>query len=122
MNIHNFDLCINLERHVLFEFFKIFFTVIFLFCNFFSCSSQYSPLVDNRTNAVFANHTVISDFWTINRRSLEECADPNPYLQIVVSSTNSKLSDDEFVTVTISGVLLPAESDWVAMVSPAHSE
>ncbi|KAK1370470.1 Purple acid phosphatase [Heracleum sosnowskyi] len=78
--------------------------------------------IDTRTKSEFANHTAISEFRTINRRSLEECPDPNPYLQIAVSSTNSKLSDDEFVTVTISGVLLPAESDWVAMVSPAHSD
>lgn len=110
-----------MRQHVLFEFFRIFFTIIFLLCNIFSSSSQNSPLVDNRTEAEFANHTAISNFRTINRRSLEECSDPNPYLQIGVS-TNSKLSDDEFVTVTITGVLLPAESDWVAMVSPAHSE
>lgn len=111
-----------MKQRVMFEFFRIFFTIIFLFCNFFSCYSQYSPLVDSRTKAEFANHTAKWDFRTINRRSLEECRDPNPYLQIVVTSTNSKLSDDEFVTVTITGVLLPAESDWVAMVSPAHLE
>lgn len=72
--------------------------------------------------AEFANHTAISDFRMINRKSLGDCPDPNPYIRINVSSANAKLSDDQFVTVTISGVLVPAASDWVAMISPANSE
>ena len=112
-----------MEQRVSFKLFIIFLTNIFvLLCLFSTSSSQSPPRVDNLTKSEFANHTAISDFRTINRRSLEECPDPNPYLQIAVSSRNSKLADDEFVTVTITGVLLPSESDWVAMVSPAHSK
>uniref|UniRef100_A0A166HZH3 Purple acid phosphatase n=1 Tax=Daucus carota subsp. sativus TaxID=79200 RepID=A0A166HZH3_DAUCS len=111
-----------MEQRVSFKLFIIFLSNIFvLLCLFSTSSSQSPPRVDNLTKSEFANHTAISDFRTINRRSLEECPDPNPYLQIAVSSRNSKLADDEFVTVTITGVLLPSESDWVAMVSPAHS-
>lgn len=85
--------------------------------------SRPQPRVDHaRMMAEFANHTAISDFRIINRKSLGDCPDPNPYIRINVSSANAKLSDDQFVTVTISGVLVPAASDWVAMISPANSE
>ncbi|KAF6175524.1 hypothetical protein GIB67_038098 [Kingdonia uniflora] len=60
-------------------------------------------------------------FRTLNRRSLLPCPDPNPYIQVNISS-DSELKDDDQVTVTVSGVLFPADSDWVAMVSPAHSD
>lgn len=56
----------------------------------------------------------------VNRRTLFQCLDPNPFLQINVSK-NSDLSNEEFVTVTVSGVLLPSERDWIAMISPSHS-
>lgn len=137
-----------MKPNISFEFHKFFstFTIIFiLFLCYSPCScsrslplvhhrknaeianhtaaSQSLPLVDHiRTQAEFANHTAISDFRMINRRTLNDCPDPNPYIEINVSSTNSKLSDDQFVTVTISGVLVPAASDWVAMISPANSE
>ncbi|WOH04412.1 hypothetical protein DCAR_0623821 [Daucus carota subsp. sativus] len=85
--------------------------------------SRPQPRVDHaRMMAEFANHTAISDFRIINRKSLGDCPDPNPYIRINVSSANAKLSDDQFVTVTISGVLVPAASDWVAMISPANSD
>lgn len=92
------------------------FLVFFLYFGF-SCSSS---LIINNIDE-FYNYTAISDFRVINRRSLIECPDPNPFLEINISS-NSSLSDEEYVTVTVSGVLLPSEHDWVAMISPSHSE
>ncbi|KAJ9558211.1 hypothetical protein OSB04_012825 [Centaurea solstitialis] len=68
----------------------------------------------------FRNYTAISDFRLLNRRKLGECPNPNPYVQIQVSST-SELSDDEMVTVTVSGVVHPSKSDWVGMISPSHA-
>ncbi|XP_031284818.1 probable inactive purple acid phosphatase 27 [Pistacia vera] len=84
------------------------------------CSSLLHPFV---ANSVYEhrNHTAISAFRVLNRRVLTECPDPNPYLQVNVSKS-SDLSDEEFVTVTVSGVLLPAESDWVAMISPSNAD
>jgi hypothetical protein len=67
------------------------------------------------------NHTLISDFRVLSRRLLSDCPDPNPFIRINVTP-NSNLSDDEFVTVKISGVLVPEEHHWVAMISPANSE
>ncbi|KAJ0095953.1 hypothetical protein Patl1_17051 [Pistacia atlantica] len=84
------------------------------------CSSLLHPFV---ANSVYEhrNHTAISAFRVLNRRVLTDCPDPNPYLQVNVSKS-SDLSDEEFVTVTVSGVLLPAESDWVAMISPSNAD
>ncbi|XP_072975240.1 probable inactive purple acid phosphatase 27 [Typha angustifolia] len=50
-----------------------------------------------------------------------DCHDPNPYLAITINP-NSSLSDEEDVTVTVSGVLIPDESDWIAMISPSNSD
>ena len=83
--------------------------------------SSLHPLIINST-IEFKNYTAISDFRVLNRRFLGQCNDPNPYLQINVSSSNSDLSDEEFVTVTVSGVISPADNDWVAMISPSNSE
>ncbi|CAI9102860.1 OLC1v1001214C1 [Oldenlandia corymbosa var. corymbosa] len=70
----------------------------------------------------YRNHTGISEFRLLNRKTgLFKCPDPNPYLQINVTSSNPQLSDDEFVSVDVGGVLVPADSDWVAMISPSHS-
>lgn len=67
--------------------------------------------------------TGISDFKILNRRVLLECPDPNPYLQINISSSSgTTLSDEEYVTVNVTGVLVPADSDWVGMISPSDSE
>ncbi|KAL5760345.1 hypothetical protein ACOSQ2_019183 [Xanthoceras sorbifolium] len=89
---------------------------------FFHGSSSFSlhPLVVDST-LEHRNHTSISAFRVLNRRALSECPDLNPYLQVNVSKT-SGLSDEEFVTVTVSGVSLPAEDDWIAMISPANSD
>lgn len=95
--------------------------LIFFLANFPSSSSfELHPSVANST-FLHLNYTAISDFRVLNRRTLFECPDPNPYLQINVTS-NADLSDEEFVTVNVSGVLVPSESDWVAMISPSSSE
>ncbi|KAK1360460.1 Purple acid phosphatase [Heracleum sosnowskyi] len=116
---------ISFEFHKCFSTFTIFFVVFFHFSPCSSSRSLSEPEFTNPTaitKAKYANHTAISDFRMINRKKLSECPDPNPYIEINVSSTNSQLSDDQFVTVTISGVLIPAASDWVAMISPANSD
>ncbi|KAK9154747.1 hypothetical protein Sjap_002227 [Stephania japonica] len=67
-----------------------------------------------------SNFTAISKFRLINRLALIQCPDPNPYLSINISSSPS-LSNEENVTVTVGGVLKPEKGDWVAMISPSHS-
>lgn len=91
--------------------------LLFVFCSC-SCSSS-SPLLGGSIDA-FSGHTRISDFRVINRRLLFDCPDRNPQLAIDVS-TNSPLPDEANITVTVSRVLDPDESDWVAMISPTGS-
>ncbi|XP_038689199.1 probable inactive purple acid phosphatase 27 [Tripterygium wilfordii] len=108
--------------------FRVFIIIVlvFLFC----CSSSFSspvlhPLILDSTFE-HQNYTTISDFRVVNRRVLSECPFINPYLHVNVvsnsSSNSNKLSDDEFVQVTISGILLPSPKDWVAMISPSSSD
>jgi hypothetical protein len=67
------------------------------------------------------DHTAISEFRVVNRRRLLKCLGPNPYLKISVNP-NSSMSNEEFLTVTVSGVLIPSTGDWVAMISPPSSK
>ena len=67
------------------------------------------------------NYTAISEFRVINRRKLLKCPDLNPYLKISVSP-DSTMSNEEYLTVTVSGVVIPSSSDWVAMISPSSSK
>ncbi|KAK9189211.1 hypothetical protein WN944_020617 [Citrus x changshan-huyou] len=101
--------------------YKVFVYVLFIIILFpgSASSSLLHPWALN-SSIEHQNYTAISPFRLLNRRFLSECPDSNAYLQINVSKS-SDLSDDEFVTVTVSGVLLPAESDWVAMISPSDS-
>lgn len=102
--------------------FKFFFARLLIF--FLSSSPCFSwRLHSSIINSTIEhqNHTFISEFRVVTRRLLNECPDPNPYLQIEVTP-NSNLADEENVTVTISGVLVPDEHDWVAMISPSNSE
>lgn len=79
-------------------------------------------LIDSMEVEESRDHTTaISQFRFINRRSLMNCPDPNKHLQIEISP-NSSLSDEQNVTVTITGVLWPSKFDWVAMISPSYSE
>ncbi|KAI4323479.1 hypothetical protein L6164_023078 [Bauhinia variegata] len=82
-------------------------------------SSSLHPLAVDSV-LLHQNFTAISEFRILNRRKLEKCSDSHPGLRINVSS-NPRLSDDEFVTVTVTGVSSPSDSDWVAMISPSHS-
>jgi hypothetical protein len=61
-----------------------------------------------------------SEFRTINRRPLESCFNPSPYLSIDVSP-GGPLPDDGFVNVTVGGVYRPDGSHWVAMITPSNS-
>ncbi|XP_024042108.1 probable inactive purple acid phosphatase 1 [Citrus clementina] len=101
--------------------YKVFAYVLFIIILFpgSASSSLLHPWALN-SSIEHQNYTAISPFRLLNRRFLSQCPDSNPYLQINVSKS-SDLSDDEFVTITVSGVLLPAESDWVAMISPSDS-
>ncbi|KAL6853503.1 hypothetical protein ACP4OV_019532 [Aristida adscensionis] len=62
-----------------------------------------------------------SEFRTVNRKQLESCVNPSPYLAINVSTGGAALPDEAFVNVTVSGVLKPDDSDWVAMITPSNS-
>ncbi|KAK1552177.1 hypothetical protein Q3G72_011887 [Acer saccharum] len=59
----------------------------------------------------FPDHIV--DGWSLSRISKRGHA--------TKEDMTLELSDEEFVTVTVSGVLLPAENDWIAMISPTNS-
>ncbi|GKU92222.1 hypothetical protein SLEP1_g5981 [Rubroshorea leprosula] len=101
--------------------FKFFFILLFfLLAHFPSSYSFLHPLVAKSTT-LHQNHTAISDFRVLNRRVLFDCLDINPYLQINVN-LSSDLSDDQFVEVTVSGVLHPSKDGWVAMISPSSSD
>ncbi len=60
-------------------------------------------------------------FSSINRRKLESCDDSNSYLSMSISASDS-LQDVQNVTVTVSGVLVPSASDWIAVFSPSTVE
>ena len=112
-----------MEEPLTYSLFKLSFILLIFIVAFPSSSSssfELHPLVANST-FLHLNYTAISDFRVLNRRSLIQCPDPNPYLQINVTN-NSDLSDEQFLTVNVSGVLLPSKSDWVAMISPSYSK
>ncbi|KAL5056584.1 hypothetical protein RYX36_037266 [Vicia faba] len=80
--------------------------------------SSTLDLVVTHTKALHNNFTAVSDFRLINRRILKDCS--SNYVKINASS-NSSLLDDQFVTVTVTGVSKPEDGDWVAMISPSNS-
>lgn len=100
----------------------VFVALIFLFfsSSVSSSSLELSTLIINSTTEHY-NYTAISEFRVLNRKPLKFCQPLNPYVHINVSR-NSNLSDEEFVTVTVSGVSRPSKGDWVAMISPSHAE
>ncbi|KAJ7571287.1 hypothetical protein O6H91_01G157900 [Diphasiastrum complanatum] len=57
-------------------------------------------------------------FSSINRRSMLGCHDPNPYLKLSVNTTGP-LADVQEVTVTVSGVFVPEDDDWIGVFSAA---
>ncbi|GAB4841322.1 hypothetical protein Ancab_022048 [Ancistrocladus abbreviatus] len=64
------------------------------------------------------NHTMISKFRMMNRMKLFYCPVRSPYIQITTSTT-SGISNDANITVTVTGVMFPGKSNWIAMVSPS---
>lgn len=85
-----------------------------------SSSPSLHPMYINST-AMHQNHTAISEFRLLNRRKLGQCLSTSPFLQINVSSNSRRLLDEQYLTVTVTGILKPSENDWVAMISPSHS-
>ncbi|KAJ0038389.1 hypothetical protein Pint_23840 [Pistacia integerrima] len=98
--------------------------LLFVFIFFFFGCSWSLPLDSLIVNSTIQhrNYTAISKFRVVNRRALLDCPVKNPFLRINVSSGSNMLSDEEFVTVTVSGVLRPSKGHWVAMISPSHSD
>lgn len=98
--------------------------VIFIVISSVSATFPSSPLdlMVNHTKALHSNFTALSDFRLINRRILRDCSSKNPFVKVNVNSNSSLLSDEEFVTVTVSGVSNPSDHDWVAMISPSNSK
>ncbi|GAV76169.1 Metallophos domain-containing protein/Metallophos_C domain-containing protein [Cephalotus follicularis] len=96
-------------------------TLCFILLAFLPSSFSWSlhPLVVN-SSFEHRNYTGISDFRVINRRSLINCPNLNPYRQMTINSSNP-LSNEEFVYVTVSGILDPAKNDWIGMISPSNS-
>ncbi|KAL9169418.1 hypothetical protein ABFS82_04G077900 [Erythranthe guttata] len=104
----------------------IIFTILFLSINKRTDAASFPTRPERLTRSKLEqlrNYTAISEFRVLNRRYLIDCPDPNPYLQLnTTSGSGPTLSDDEYVTVNITGVLLPSSGDWVAMISPSHSD
>lgn len=100
------------------------FILLFFFLSNPSMSSTFPSstldLTVTHTKALHQNFTALSDFRLINRRILNDCSHLSPYLKLNITS-NSKLLDEEFVTVTVTGVSKPRDGDWVAMISPSNS-
>ncbi|KAG9443632.1 hypothetical protein H6P81_014972 [Aristolochia fimbriata] len=89
-------------------------------CNCLS-STPPATILNHSTEDQFRDFTAISDFRLLNRRRLLQCPEPNPYVNIT-TSTSVPLKDEEYVTVNVTGVVVPSESDWVAMISPSNSD
>ncbi|CAK8575676.1 unnamed protein product [Lathyrus sativus] len=83
-------------------------------------SSSTLDLIVTQTKTVHKNFTAVSDFRLINRRILKDGSIINPYVKLIINK-NSSLSNDQFVTVTVTGVSKPRDGDWVAMISPSNS-
>jgi len=97
--------------------------LFFFLCRSMSTTfpSSHVELMVTHTKALHQNFTALSDFRLINRRILNDCSILSPYLKLDIHS-NSSLSDEEFVTVTVTGVSKPRYGDWVAMISPSNSK
>ncbi|KAK7341162.1 hypothetical protein VNO80_24087 [Phaseolus coccineus] len=102
-------------------------SILLVFSIRLSCSTSetFNPSllerVTNDTKVLHRNFTAISEFRMINRKILSDCSASNPFISVNVTS-NCSLSDEGFVTVTVSGVSTPSKYDWVAMVSPTTSD
>ncbi|KAJ4969640.1 hypothetical protein NE237_002739 [Protea cynaroides] len=115
-----------------FNFSSFFFLCVLLFGSSSTALSPtvFSPSISSSQSLVnssieeFKGYTAISEFRLLNRRSLLECSarDQNPYLEIHINEgVEAGIKDSQNVTITVSGVLDPSDSDWVAMISPSSS-
>ncbi|KAK7312124.1 hypothetical protein VNO77_35740 [Canavalia gladiata] len=99
--------------------------VFFMNLNSSTSAATFNPSLLNvvvaNTTLLHRNFTAVSEFRTINRQLLFHCSDSIPSIQVNVTS-NSTLSDDGFVNVTVSGVPSPSQNDWIAMISPTNSD
>ncbi|KAJ7562764.1 hypothetical protein O6H91_03G083700 [Diphasiastrum complanatum] len=59
-------------------------------------------------------------FNTINRRHILSCPDPNPFLAMSLDNAGT-LADIQEVTLTVSGVLAPSDTDWIGVFSAASN-
>ncbi|GAB2298933.1 hypothetical protein Dimus_033009 [Dionaea muscipula] len=59
-------------------------------------------------------------FRTLNRRALQKCACIDPHVDISMGRV-SDILDDQNITVTVSGISNPSRNEWIAMISPSHS-
>ncbi|KAL9262593.1 putative inactive purple acid phosphatase 27 [Drosera capensis] len=64
---------------------------------------------------------MISEYRLINRESLFTCPIESRYIQISAENI-TEIANEQFITVNISGVIVPAKDDWVAMISPSTSK
>ncbi|OEL18320.1 hypothetical protein BAE44_0020663 [Dichanthelium oligosanthes] len=85
-----------------------------LYCATVSCSAPPPEMLHE-------SYAGKSEFRTVNRKELESCLHPSQYLAINVSTGGAPLPDEAFLQVTVSGVLKPDPSDWVAMITPSNS-
>jgi hypothetical protein len=89
----------------------------------FGNSSLSSSKLVREDEDVELSHHGLRDpkFSSINRRKLGSCNDSNSYLSLSISASDS-LQDVQNVTVTVSGVLKPSDSDWIAVFSPSTAD
>jgi acid phosphatase type 7 len=62
-----------------------------------------------------------AEFRTVNRKRLDSCLNPSPYLSINVGTGGAPIPDEAFLQVTVAGVRRPDGNDWVAMITPSNS-
>ncbi|CAK9192348.1 unnamed protein product [Sphagnum jensenii] len=110
----------------LFFLFSIPFFVLFFSFIYSSFSFQFilssSKLVREDEDVELSHHGLRDPkFSSINRRKLGSCNDSNSYLSLSIS-TSDPLQDVQNVTVTVSGVLNPSDSDWIAVFSPSTAD
>ena len=84
-------------------------------------ASSSAPLPPPPPEILHGSYAGKSEFRTVNRKELQSCLNPSPYLAINVSTGGAPLPDEAFVKVTVAGVLRPDASDWVAMITPSNS-
>jgi len=84
-------------------------------------ASSSAPLPLPPPEILHGSYAGKSEFRTVNRKELQSCLNPSPYLAINVSTGGAPLPDEAFVKVTVAGVLRPDASDWVAMITPSNS-